>query len=64
MVGTYALSLLWPWGSVPGRGTKIPQTVRPKKVCLFVCLFKLKKNSSESMIKGDATGKKANSQRI
>lgn len=50
--------------SVPGRGTKIPQTVRPKKVCLFVCLFKLKKNSSESMIKGDATGKKANSQRI
>ena len=27
MVGTYALSLLWPWGSVPGRGTKIPASL-------------------------------------
>lgn len=39
MVGTYALSLLWPWGSVPGRGTKIPASLMihhsppKKKIC-------------------------------
>ena len=38
MVGTYALSLSWPWGSVPGRGTKIPASLMihhspPKKIC-------------------------------